>query len=105
MPADIGKTSGECDHLVDSGPTGQDASCSGNAPRTGPRHRAALRSASEMVERHEADALVGLPGGHGRIGGDRIVGAVTGRLNDHAMLYAEALVQREQHLFRGIGRV
>ena len=55
-------------------------------------------------QRNEADALVGMPGRRGSVGSDRIVGAVTGRLNDHAMLYAEPLMQREQHFFGGIGR-
>ena len=56
------------------------------------------------VGRHQRDAAIGLAGGGNGVLGDGIVVAVAVRLHDHAMLDAEPLMQREQHLLGRVGR-
>src|SRR5690349_2682788 len=103
MPADIRELFRENDHLVDARSLGK--------MRHVVETRAAKAGGIKPLElgigdsqRNKADAFVSMPGRRRGIGGDRIVGTVAGWLNDHAMLYAEPLMQGEQHFFRGIGR-
>src|SRR5262249_49334246 len=58
----------------------------------------------ETRGRTQSHAFVGPAGGGGRVGGDRIVEAVAGRLNDHTMLDAKPFVELEQQFLWRIGR-
>src|SRR6478752_7348558 len=105
MPTNIGEALAESDDLINARPPGE--------MRHVVEARATQTGSVEPYEfcvgschRYQGHAFIRAACRGDRIDGDRIVGAVAGRLHDDAMLYTKPLVQPEQQvLWRIRGRV
>src|SRR5262249_6908018 len=103
MPSDPSEPLAEGDHLVNSRATRQVCHVVEACPDRA-ADRESLGPGTELGGRTKPPAFVGPAGGGGRVGGDRIVEAVAGRLNDHTMLDAKPFVELEQQFLWRIGR-
>src|SRR6478736_3514669 len=103
MPTNIGEAPAEADDLIDARPPGEMRHVvEARATQTGSVEPSELCVGS--CQRYQGHAFIRAACRGDRIDGDRIIGAVAGRLHDDAMLDSKPLVQPEQQLLRRIGR-